>query len=337
MRRLAYLVALLCLPVTVLAATPPKVVFVGDGTTAAWTFPSGSNWINESRAGVGYFGEVSSQALASFQAQVVNQHPAIVHIMVGANDAMVVDDATFSTATPTYIANINAMVQEAKAANIKVIIGNIPPSLGSYSLAVQMFNAALAAYATANNIPIINYYDALCSCLGSIGDFQIGTTEVAGVNENYIPLLAPGEQTGSPATSDGALVPTSYGYSLMTSLAEQAITSLTATLEGGWLSDVEWANSYNATLATSDVNTVYPGAVLQFTPVGYYSNNTTQNLQNSNFGGSSGTWTSSNPQVMFVSQTGKVIALSPGTASIKYTPPGGPQFSQWIMYVKSAD
>jgi uncharacterized protein YjdB len=54
---------------------------------------------------------------------------------------------------------------------------------------------------------------------------------------------------------------------------------------------------------------------------------------NDTFAGSSGTWASSSPLVMSVSQTGLAWALAPGTAAITYTSPSGVKFSEWIMYV----
>jgi uncharacterized protein YjdB len=78
---------------------------------------------------------------------------------------------------------------------------------------------------------------------------------------------------------------------------------------------------------------VNPGSFLQFTPIGQYSDGSTHPQLNTSFAGASGTWTSSNPQVMSMSQTGRAASLTPGTAIIKYTAPNGVQFSEWIMYV----
>jgi uncharacterized protein YjdB len=51
------------------------------------------------------------------------------------------------------------------------------------------------------------------------------------------------------------------------------------------------------------------------------------------FTGSGRTWTSFDPTVMAVTQTGIAFALSPGTASIVYISPGGVEFSKWVIYV----
>jgi uncharacterized protein YjdB len=82
------------------------------------------------------------------------------------------------------------------------------------------------------------------------------------------------------------------------------------------------------------VNTVQPSAVVQFTPIGLYSDGSQQVLLNTNFQDSNGTWTSSNPLVMYVSPAGLAWALSPGTATIKYVSPSGVAFSPWIMTIQ---
>jgi hypothetical protein len=139
----------------------PKVVFIGDTYTAGWPLPAGSNWINEGVTGIMQGGLTSGGALAEFQSIVVSQHPAIVHIMVGANDAMIADTALYGGTTPVYMANIAAMVKEAS-------------SVGDYSFASEMMNAALNGYGAANGIQVINYSDALCGCQGSVGGLGLG-------------------------------------------------------------------------------------------------------------------------------------------------------------------
>jgi uncharacterized protein YjdB len=60
-----------------------------------------------------------------------------------------------------------------------------------------------------------------------------------------------------------------------------------------------------------------------------------QLLNNTTWEGSNGTWTSSNPLVMSVNQQGLAFATTGGTAIIRYTPPNGLKFSEWIMYVQA--
>jgi len=72
---------------------------------------------------------------------------------------------------------------------------------------------------------------------------------------------------------------------------------------------------------------------MQFTPIGYYSDGSQHPQLNTHIKGSSGTWTSSNPLVMFVNQQGLAEGNSPGTAIIRYTSPTDAAFSEWVMYV----
>jgi hypothetical protein len=122
----------------------------------------------------------------------------------------------------------------------------------------------------------------------------------------------------------------------MTQMAEATINTLGLALKGGWLQNVQQFNGNEDSGPTPDVNTVQPGAVLQFTPTGLYSDGSQQVLLNTNLQGSNGTWTSSNPLVMYVNQSGMTWATSQGTAVIRYLSPSGISFSEWIMYIKAA-
>jgi GDSL-like Lipase/Acylhydrolase family len=310
------------------ATTPPKVVFIGDWITYSWAsaFAANPNWINQGAPGSSYGSEGSSAALlARFQADVVSLHPAIVHIMVGADDANTDDDALFQATMPLFLANLEAMVQEAQAANIKVILGVEPSTLSYDTLQLEQINSLIANYGAANNIPVINYEGALCGADCSGNSTAIGYAWTGG-SSSLIPAVN-GESL--------APTPSALGYSVMTQMAEAAISSLGLTLKGGWLQNVQQANGNgNPISPTPDVNTVQPSAVVQFTPTGLYSDGSQQVLLSTNFQGSNGTWTSSNPLVMYVSPTGLAWALSQGTAIIRYTSPSGVAFSEWIMYVQ---
>ena len=322
--KLSILLSCLALTLSAHAQSAPKVIFFGDGYTAAWPLPAGSNWINEGVAGFNLDGLTSYGAAAAFQSDVVSQHPAIVHIMVGANNLS--GDESWQYDIPSYIRDIDTMVDQAKAANIKVILGNITPNVGGWGEPITAMNAALAAYGAANDIQVINYYDALCGCVSSTGS---GPMVVGGVYVNG--LLEPGP--GSNPVFDAGLLPTAAGYALMTQMAQTAIANLTATLNSGWLQD-ETLTSPNYFQTYSNVNTVSSGQSLQFTPIGLYSDGSQQPQLNTSYSGSSGTWSSSNPLVMYVNRSGKASALTPGTAIIKYTSRNGIHFSEWVMYVQ---
>ncbi len=314
-------------------ATPaPKVVFIGDQFTYMWgatpSFAANSNWINQGWAWTPVTNcfmicsaGTSGAALARFQTDVIDLHPAIVHIMVGADDLAMDDDAqqVFGIA-PGFMTSLEEMVNMAKAADIKVILGIESVAWASVTPPyAQQLNAIVAAYGAQNNIPVINYEDALCQCVSSVGGPAYGSS--GGYNN-------PGAGSG----------PTVAGYALMTEMAAAVINTWGQTPGGGYLQDIELSNQpLNIAAPRSplqaNVNTVSPGFVLQFTPYGWYTNGLVEPFINSSYVGSSGTWASSNPLVMYVSQTGVAWALTPGTAAITYTAPSGVKFNEWIMYI----
>ena len=272
----------------------PKVVFIGDYITYEWAsaFAANPNWINQGDSVP--FGGDSASLLARFQSDVVSLHPAIVHIMVGAFDAEFVSDESALFDFPYFLSNLDAMVKEAKAANIKVILGTSPPASIIDSSYLVQINAAIAAYGAANNIPVIDYVDALCGCASlSTNAFLLFTA-----NGSMVPSVAIQE------VPDGyGVLPSTKGYALMTQLAETAVATVNLTLKSGWLQDVEQPNE---TLNGSgvNVNTVSPPASVQFTPIGFYSDGSQHPLLNTNVQDATGTWTSSNPVVMNVNQHG---------------------------------
>jgi hypothetical protein len=303
----------------------PKVVFLGDYITYKWAsaFAANPNWVNEgSPQSSGFDGGVG--LTGNFQTDVIDQHPAIVHIMVGAYDGYFVSDQSALFLLQGFLSNLDTMVKEAKAANIKVVLGTTPPitngggGTGGYMTAI---NSAIAGYGAANNIPVIDYADALCGC--------------PSLSTDWFPLLNTNGMMASAATAPlpgQGILPSTTGYALMTQLAESVVDTMNLKLLTGWLSDVELPNE---TLDGSgiNVNTVSTPGVVQFTPIGYYSDGSTHPMLNTNMQYATGTWTSSNPEVMYINQQGLAYALSGGTTVIKYTPPSGAAFSEWVMYV----
>ena len=313
------------------SATPPKVVFIGDQFTYMWgatpPFAANTNWINQGWAWTPVSdcfllctGGTSESTAGRFQTDVIDLHPAIVHIMIGADDLSEDDDATQSVGgiSPGFLSSLEEMVNMAKAANIKVILGieswqwasawpNVPYQL----------NSIIATYGAQNNIPVINYADALCQCVSSTGGL-------------FSPV-PPGPYMVAGA-EDLGLVPNVAGYALMTEMAEAVINTLGQTPGGGYLQNITLPNA-NTNETFPNVNSGVSGTVFQFTPYGWYNNGLVEPFINSNYVGSSGTWASSNPLVMYVSQTGVAWALTPGTAAITYTSPSGVKFNEWIMYI----
>jgi lysophospholipase L1-like esterase len=202
--------------------TPPVVVFIGDSITALWAagqegsqFATHPNWIAK-----GISGQNSNQIVARFQTDVIDLHPDMVHILIGTNDVypgwtlgpcdVPAGSANFEDSP----ANVVAMVEMARSADIKVILATIPPwetdpidiedlaysadpSPGRYAL-IATWNGWLRRYASDNMITLVDYHKAL----------------EAQNSENYLVAL----------TLDG-VHPSSQGYAVMTPLAEEAIVA----------------------------------------------------------------------------------------------------------------
>jgi acyl-CoA thioesterase I len=306
-------------------ANSPKVVFIGDYITYEWAsaFAANPNWRNQGDSNIneGYAGS----ALARFQSDVVSLHPAIVHILVGAYDSYAVSDQSAIYVIQDFLSNLDAMVKEAQAANIKVILGTTPPISTNVSGYVIQINAAIAAYGATHNIPVIDYADALCGCasLSSTGGFF---TILANTQ-----LMTTAADLPFPWAG---LLPSTAGYAAMTQLAENAIATLNLKLVGGWLSNVGQGESAGGG-GQLNVNSIETPNTVQFTPIGLYSDGSQHPLTNTNMQDATGTWTSSNPVVMNINQQGLAWALSSGTTIIRYTSPGGVSFNEWVMYVNA--
>jgi lysophospholipase L1-like esterase len=196
---------------------PPSLVFIGDSISAIWgsgqegpEFAEHPNWIDE---GVG--GQNSNQVLARFQADVINLHPKIVHILVGTNDVYpgwsLVPSQANAIDSPS---NVESMVQMAQANGIQVILATIPPwgcDASNCTLAeaadptssrydrINIWNAWIEEYALSRGIPVVDYHSALLAPDG----------------QHYLPNL----------TLDG-VHPSAAGYVVMTPMVENVVNAI---------------------------------------------------------------------------------------------------------------
>lgn len=305
------------------AAKPPKVVFIGDAITYDWgvAFAANPNWFNRGSAGP-YNENAAAQILTRFQSDVVNLHPAIVHILAGSEDVLEADDASYGITVQNVQTSITAMVTEARNANIAVVLGTIPPltigdsatTLGIYQPVLTLqINAWIEGYGLANHIPVVNYHDAICVCVGSTD---------------------PNDASNSMINASG-LIPSAAGYAAMTSLAEIAIATYGLPLDSGYLGNL--ASIPEQRLPQTNLNAVPQGTSLQFTAYGVFGHSVPGAMTNTDFGGFNGVWTSTNPSVMYVGYSGVAFAASPGTATISYTSPSGVHFTPWVMTVQASE
>jgi hypothetical protein len=178
-------------------------------------------------------------------------------------------------------------------------------------------NAWIESYGAANNIPVINYHDILCGCVGSIQQYTQGGWFLGAPS---YPLVA-------------GVTPTPFGYVNFDDVTLPVVQTANLTLKSGYLGN----NGYvipNVGQGLSAVNTVQQGYLVPFTAYGTYSDGATRPMLNTNFAGMNGIWTSSNPNVMHVDIFGTAYALIPGKATITFTSLSGVQFSPWVMTVQ---
>jgi hypothetical protein len=206
----------------------------------------------------------------------------------------------------------------AKKANVKIIIGS------------DGFGGGwLQDFANNESVPFVNFGGPLnAACPESI--------RVQG----QCPIL-----TGDSSPADAYLwsitVPTAAGFQLITQMAQTAIATYSLKIKGGYLSDLEtnsggygtdaYATTYPSVL--TNVNTISPGGIIQFTPQATWTDGVTRPMLNVPIGGVLGTWSSSNPKIAAVDRNGVVNAYSPGTTTIHFTTAAGQVFSPWGLTV----
>lgn len=181
-----------------------RVVFYGDSITANWGRPG--NWFPDSKPYVdrGISGQTSAQMVVRFHPDVVNLHPAVVIILAGTND---VAGNTGPMTPEMTLDNIKAMVEMARANNIKVILCTIPPAADfpwrrglDPAPKIRALNQQLEGYAKSAGVVWVDYYSALADANGGM----------------------------KPGLSIDGVHPTAAGYALMDPLAEAGIAKALA-------------------------------------------------------------------------------------------------------------
>lgn len=182
-------------------AKKPRVVFLGDSITDGWRlneYFTGRDFVNR-----GISGQITSQMLARFQADVAALKPSAVVILAGTNDiARGVD--------PVVIQNNLTMIGDlADAHKIKVIAASILPVSDHHKQvnpsyqrtltrplgAIQEMNRWIADWCTKRGYTYLNYYPALAGADGQL----------------------------APNMADDGLHPNPVGYRAMAPLALEAI------------------------------------------------------------------------------------------------------------------
>jgi hypothetical protein len=318
-------VLICCLAAVASAANPPKVIFIGD--TGGWApiFAAHPNWINKGTdplndPGGGYYGPSDSIAysvLQRFQTDVVAQHPDIVHIVCCWSDAYRDRDAINFLWYSQYNEAMLDMIKAAKAANIKVILGTEPEGTNE----VRQENAWIEGYGAANGIPVINYHHLFLER----EDFGIAGNSTG---EPGLFNAAPPDPDGPGGAAGG---PNDTGYAMISVMAENVIETMGLTLKSGYLTSQN-QDAYS-TQINQNPNSFGPLNVVKFIPFGVYSDGKTRPILNANFSGANGIWTSTDPSVMNVDQTGYGNPVGSGKARIWFQTFTGQTFSPFDVTV----
>jgi acyl-CoA thioesterase I len=138
---------------------PKKIVFLGDSTTHFWL---GSPWFQQ-YLGQGIFiekgvgGDKTTGMLARFQTDVIDQHPDVVVILGGANDARFWEYQEWESE-----ARLKQMYDLAEAAGIRVVACTIMPVRGEGFVwanpSINRQNDWIRAYGRDHNITVLDYW-----------------------------------------------------------------------------------------------------------------------------------------------------------------------------------
>lgn len=151
----------------------PDVVFIGNSITDGW-FTFRPDFFNSRNfAGRGISGQVTSQMLCRFKADVIDLHPRAVVICGGVND-LVGNNGDIEI--PHIVDNIESMVDLARANGIIPLVGSALPS--NYAFwkpnfkgldgLIRAYNEKLEQMCRAKNVRMIDYYSPLVAPDGGI-------------------------------------------------------------------------------------------------------------------------------------------------------------------------
>lgn len=176
----------------------PRVVFMGDSITQIWK-QKDTEFFSQGRLDRGISGQTTSQMLVRFRQDVIDLHPAVVHIMAGTND---VAGNTGATTLADIEGNLASMVELAHAHGIRVVLASVPPSdhfnwqpRVNPVQPIRELNAWIRRYARTHDCIYVDYYDAMATKLGAM----------------------------RPGLSSDGVHPTAKGFAVMEPLARQSI------------------------------------------------------------------------------------------------------------------
>lgn len=144
---------------------PVKVVFIGNSITEGWVSDDPDFFTNNNYIGRGISGQVTSQMLVRFQADVIQLKPKAVVILAGVND-IALNNGYISV--EHIFENIVSMAELAKRHKIKVVLCSVLPAhhfpwRGEVESINQIkeLNEKIKNYARENKIVYADYYSEM--------------------------------------------------------------------------------------------------------------------------------------------------------------------------------
>lgn len=165
-----------------------RVVLMGNSITDGWPHTRPDFFKNNNLIGRGIGGQTSYQFLLRFREDVINLQPKVVVINYGTND--IAENTGPYDEDLTY-GNVLSMVELARYHKCKVILTSCLPAGGfSWRPAItdgmdkiRSLNARVKAYAEANKIPYVDYFNAMLNEDGTAMNPELAN-DTPGVHPN---------------------------------------------------------------------------------------------------------------------------------------------------------
>jgi lysophospholipase L1-like esterase len=177
----------------------PRVVFMGDSITQNWAEQRGSFFETHGYVGRGISGQTTSQMVLRFHQDVVALNPVVVAILAGTND---VAENTGPMTDEQILANLEAMTEMARAHDIKVVVGSVPPATYFFwrkeiqpTARIRDLNPKIKAWARSRGFPYADYWGAMSAADGAM----------------------------NPAYAEDSVHPNAAGYAAMEPIVQAAI------------------------------------------------------------------------------------------------------------------
>ncbi|HEX4648732.1 MAG TPA: SGNH/GDSL hydrolase family protein [Steroidobacteraceae bacterium] len=152
-------------------AAVPRVVFIGDSITEGWNL-AGLALARVEVLNRGIGGQTTPQMLLRFRQDVVELEPSVVHILAGTNDFA---GNTGPTTLEAIEDNLMSMVEIARANQVRVVLGSVPPALDfpwrqglEPAPRILALNAWMREYAARHKLVYADYYTALTDSRGGM-------------------------------------------------------------------------------------------------------------------------------------------------------------------------